>query len=70
MSSDEEIKTQTATLQSADYTDALEEQSTACDVLDKSMNQYALVNNPSESYVIQCLQETEHISGIDPRRKY
>ncbi|MCR5546772.1 MAG: hypothetical protein K6F30_09900 [Lachnospiraceae bacterium] len=61
----EEIKNQTKTMEDADYTEALSELSSAYDALDKSIKQYALVNNPSESYVIQCLQETEHITGID-----
>ena len=49
----EDIKSQTAVMQKADYSVALNELKEAYDALDKSMKQYALVNNPSESYIIQ-----------------
>ena len=60
----DEIKRAAEEMNGIDYADVLEslqEQQTA---LERSIQQYALVNEPSESYVIQCLETVPGITGI------
>lgn len=47
-----------------DYTTALASLSEKQDALDRSMRQYALVDNPNESYVISCLSRVPGVIDI------
>lgn len=47
-----------------EYTEILEKLEKARVALEKSIAQYALVNHPSESYVIQCLGNVKHVVDI------
>ncbi len=46
------------------YSAVLQDLQKKQDALDKSIQQYELVNNPSEKYVIKCLKKVPHITGI------
>ena len=59
-----EIDTQTTEMNTTDYSDALKSLNEAYTALNNSVKQYELVNNPAESYVINCLEKVEHVTGI------
>lgn len=52
------------TMNAVDYTDAIGKLSDSKAALEKSIKQYELVDNPTEAYVIECLQKVEHIADI------
>lgn len=58
------IYSQVEEISSTDYATGLNNLSTACNALDKSIQQFNKVNNPSEEYVIQCLEKVEHVVDI------
>jgi len=60
----DEINAQVTKMEAADYEDAIASLDAAYDALDLSIKQYALVNNPTEAYVIECLQKTNHVVDI------
>ena len=60
----DEINAETDKLIAVDYTDTLMKLNEAYAALDTSIQQYALVNNPSEGYVIECLGTVEQIVDI------
>jgi len=60
----EEIDAKTEEIKKIDYTDALAKLDIAYKALDKSIKQYALVNNPKESYVIECLGKVTNVVNI------
>ena len=60
----EEINAQAEKMNTADYTEALSKLQTAYDAMDKSVRQYAFVNNPMESFVIQRLGNVDHVVDI------
>ncbi len=51
-------------IESVDYSDVTEQLEEKKNALEKSMKQYALVNAPSESYIIQCLQKVDGVIDI------
>ncbi len=51
-------------LAAVDYSDETAQLDEKKDALEKSMKQYALVNAPSEAYVIQCLQKVDGVIDI------
>ena len=51
-------------LNAIDYTSALAELVSSQEALETSIAQYALVDNPSEGYIIECLGEVEHVVDI------
>lgn len=59
-----EIRASVEIMNEIDYSKALQELSKHKDNLEKSIKQYALVNNPKEKYVIKCLKKVKAISGI------
>lgn len=63
-STEKEILSTVSKIDSIDYTKVLEELSSSQKALEKSIKQYALVNAPTEAYVIKCLETVEHIDGI------
>ena len=63
-STEKEILSTVGKIDSIDYTKVLEELSTSQKALEKSIKQYALVNAPTEAYVIKCLETVKHIDGI------
>lgn len=60
----EEIEAKTEEFKKIDYTDALAKLDIAYKALDKSIKQYALVNNPKESYIIGCLKKVTNVVSI------
>ena len=58
------INEATEQLAGVDYTTVLESLSEKQDALDRSMRQYALVDNPDESYVITCLGRVPGVIDI------
>ena len=60
----DEINTITETLIAIDYTDVLAKLNTSYQALDTSIKQYALVNNPSEGYIIECLGQVPNVVDI------
>ena len=65
MPKDEEaIVAEVATLNSVDYSGVLENLSAAKESLETSIKQYALVNAPSEAYVISCLGKVTNVVDI------
>lgn len=61
----EEIQAAAQTMASADYTEVLNELVAKTAALNLSIKQFALVDNPSESYVISCLQKVPGVTGIE-----
>ncbi len=59
-----EIKGATDSINGVNYDDVLNELQISYDALDKSIKQYALVNNPKEAYVIERLSKVENIVDI------
>lgn len=59
-----EIKDNTADLNNVNYDETLGELQKSYDALDKSIKQYALVNNPKEAYVIECLGKVTNVVDI------
>lgn len=51
-------------MKTVDYTDAIAKLSESKSALEKSIKQYELVDNPTEAYVIECLQKVEHVADI------
>ncbi len=60
----ESILSTVETMNAVDYTDAIGKLSDSKAALEKSIKQYELVDNPTEAYVIECLQKVEHIADI------
>lgn len=60
----ETIEAKTDELNKIDYTDALASLNIAYKELDKSIKQFALVNNPKESYIIECLGKVKNVVNI------
>lgn len=60
----EEINKKTEQYRSVDYSVVLEKLDMAYANLDKSIRQFALVNVPAESYIIQCLGKVENVIDI------
>jgi hypothetical protein len=60
----EEIEAKKEEFKKIDYTDALAKLDMAYKALDKSIKQYALVNNPKESYIIKCLGKVTNVVDI------
>lgn len=52
------------TMNAVDYTDAMGKLNDSKAALEKSIKQYELVDNPTEAYVIECLQKVEHVADI------
>ena len=63
-STEEEILSTVNKIDAIDYTKVLEDLSASQKALEKSIKQYALVNAPTEAYVIKCLEKVDHITGI------
>lgn len=59
-----DIDTQTTEMNTTDYSDVLKSLDESYTALNNSIKQYKLVNNPTESYVIRCLEKVEHVIGI------
>lgn len=59
-----EIDIQTTEMNTTDYSDALKSLNEAYTALSNSIKKYELVNNPTESYVIKCLEKVEHVTDI------
>lgn len=59
-----EIKKQTEKINKVDYSSETDSLNDACAALELSIKQYILVDNPSEEYVISCLQRVSGITGI------
>ena len=51
-------------MNAVDYTDAMGKLNDSKAALEKSIKQYELVDNPTEAYVIECLQNVEHVADI------
>ena len=60
----EEIEAKKEEFKKIDYTDALAKLDMAYKALDKSIKQYALVNNPKASYIIECLGKVTNVVNI------
>jgi len=60
----DEINAEIEKLIAVDYTDTLMKLNEAYSALDTSIQQYALVNNPAEGYVIECLGKVKQIVDI------
>lgn len=60
----EEITSIASLLTSIDYTDILTDLSSSYAALDKSIRQYALVDAPTEAYIIECLHKVDNILEI------
>ena len=60
----ETILSTAETMKAVDYTDAIAKLSESKSALEKSIKQYELVDNPTEAYVIECLQKVEHVADI------
>ncbi len=60
----DEINTQTDDITSADYSAAIKNLSEKQLQLENSIAQYALVNAPAESYIIECLQDVDNIVDL------
>lgn len=60
----EDIKRETVTLDAIEYSDVLSNLSDKKSALEKSIRQYALVDAPSEAYIIDCLKNVENIIDI------
>ncbi len=60
----ENILSTVETMNAVDYTDAIAKLSESKSALEKSIEQYELVDNPTEAYVIECLQKVEHVADI------
>lgn len=60
----EEINSLAASVLSTDYSDILSDLNNGQINLENSIKQYALVNNPSEAYVISCLKNVPGIMDI------
>ena len=60
----ETIEAKTDELNKIDYADALASLNIAYKELDKSIKQFALVNNPKESYIIECLGKVKNVVNI------
>jgi hypothetical protein len=60
----EEIEAKTEEFKKIDYTDALAKLDIAYKALNKSIKQYALVNNPKESYIKECLGKVTNVVNI------
>lgn len=60
----EEILAKTEELKAVDYSSVLATLSDRQSALETSIAQYALVDNPTEAYVIECLGEVEHVIDI------
>ncbi len=63
-SAKEEILSVANELDKIDYTKELDDLSSNQKALEKSIKQYSLVNAPEEAYVIKCLKNIPHITGI------
>lgn len=61
---EDEINASVTTMNAIDYTKALENLATHQGNLEKSIKQYALVNNPDEKYIIKCLKKVKAIKDI------
>ena len=61
---EDEIIAATQQLDSLDYSSALSNLSEKKSALEKSVKQYALVDAPTEAYVIECLKKVENIVDI------
>lgn len=59
-----EILEAVKSMESTDYSGASAKLANDMAALDKSIKQYALVDNPTEAYVIECLGKVEHIAYI------
>lgn len=51
-------------MNAVDYSDAMGKLNDSKAALEKSIKQYELVDNPTEAYVIECLQKVEHVADI------
>lgn len=60
----EEINEVTDKINAIDYSDALANLDKSYQALDTSIQQYALVNNPSEGYIIDCLGQVANVVDI------
>lgn len=60
----DEINAETDKLEALDYTDVLANLDDAYTALDTNIKQYALANNPSEGYIIECLGKVSHVADI------
>ena len=60
----EEIEAKTEELNKINYTDALASLDIAYKALDKSIKQFALVNNPKESYILECIGKVTNVVDI------
>lgn len=63
-STEDEITAATQQLNDIDYSNVLSNLADKKTALEKSIKQYALVDAPSESYVIECLKHVENIVDI------
>lgn len=63
-STEDEITAATKQLNGIDYSDVLSNLADKKAALEKSIKQYALVDAPSESYVIECLKRVENIVDV------
>ena len=61
---EDEIIAATQQLDSLDYSSVLSNLSEKKSALEKSVKQYALVDAPTEAYVIECLKKVENIVDI------
>lgn len=59
-----EIEAIAVELDSIDYSSEMESLLSTQTVLEESINQYALVDNPTEAYIVDCLKKVENIVDI------
>lgn len=52
------------TMEAVDYDEVTTNLNTSKTALEKSIKQYALVDNPAEAYIIECLGKVEHVVDI------
>lgn len=61
---EDEILEAAKTMEAVDYSEVMANLSNSKAALEKSIKQYALVDHPTEAYIIQCLGKVEHVVNI------
>lgn len=61
---EEEILEVVNTMEAVDYNEVTATLNNSKTALEKSIEQYALVDNPTEAYIIECLGKVEHVADI------
>lgn len=60
----DDIMKTTEQLNLINYDNVISELKLSCEALDKSIKQYALVNNPKDTYITECLSKVDNIIDI------